>query len=161
MKRLQATELPVETGTGGLTKFNRSRLNLEKAHWLDAACVGETPQLQVLTQQPLVITAKGHGVRQRAIVNKHGFPIQYRGRFKFSHGFKTGDIVNANIPKGKYAGQYKGVRIGIRQKPTFAIYPSDGGKQFDGHVKYLKAIHKADGYAFSFTGGDSSHRCTS
>jgi len=155
-KRLKNTGLPVETGTGGLTKFNRSRFGLEKRHWLDAACVGKTPQLEVLTLQPLLITSKGHGVRQRAVVNKHGFPIQHRGRFKFSHGFKTGDIVNAHIPKGKYAGQYKGVRIAIRKKPTFAIYPQNGDKQFDSHAKYLKAIHKADGFAFSFPGGDSS-----
>lgn len=160
-ERLKNTGLSIETGSGGLTKFNRSRFNLPKTHWLDAACVSQTPQLQVLTQQPLLIAAKGHGVRQRAIVNKHGFPIQHRGRFKFSHGFKTGDIVNANIPKGKYAGQYKGVRVGIRQKPSFAIYPNDGGKQFDAHAKYLKVIYKADGYAFNFVGGDSSQRCTS
>lgn len=159
--RLKDTRLPVETGSGGLTKFNRTRFNLPKTHWLDAACVGHTPQLQVLINQPLLIKALGHGVRQRAIVNKHGFPIQHRGRFKFSHGFKTGDIVNANIPKGKYAGQYKGVRIGIRQKPTFAIYPNDGGKQFDAHAKYLKVIHSSDGYAFNLVGRDSSQRCTS
>lgn len=154
--RLKETGLSIKTGTGGQTKFNRTLQGLKKTHWLDAACVSETPQLIVLTQQPLLIIAKGHGIRQRAVVNKYGFPTQHRGRLKVSHKFKTGDIVNANIPKGKYAGQHKAVRIAIRQKPTFAIYSNKGGKQFDGHAKYLTVIHKADGYAFNFTGGNSS-----
>ena len=153
---LKETALPVETGTGGKTKFNRTQQGLPKTHWLDAACVGETPQLQLLTKQPLQIYAKGHGVRQRAVVNKYGFPKQHRGRFKLSHGFKTGDIVNADIPKGKYTGRYRGLRIAVRAKPTFALYPQKVGKQFDAHCKHLKVIHKADGYAFSFLGGNSS-----
>jgi 5-methylcytosine-specific restriction endonuclease McrA len=35
--KLKATGLPVETGTGGRTKYNRVRFNLPKEHWLDAA----------------------------------------------------------------------------------------------------------------------------
>lgn len=46
---LQGTNLPVTTGTGGQTKFNRVRLELEKRHYLDAACVGEVSDLEVLT----------------------------------------------------------------------------------------------------------------
>ena len=38
--RMKLTGLPVTTGSGGLTKFNRTRLGLEKTHWLDSACVG-------------------------------------------------------------------------------------------------------------------------
>ncbi|WP_036488234.1 RNA-guided endonuclease IscB [Myxosarcina sp. GI1] len=147
---LKTTNLPVTTGTGGQTKFNRTQQNLPKTHWLDAANVGETPQLKILTSQPLLITAKGHGIRQRAITDKYGFSKRHRGRFKLSHGFKTGDIVKANIPKGKYAGHYNGLRIAIRTKPTFALSPQNGGKQFDAHCKYLINIHKADGYSYSY-----------
>jgi 5-methylcytosine-specific restriction endonuclease McrA len=43
--QLKATGLPVSTGSGGKTKFNRTRLNLPKTHYFDAACVGETPEL--------------------------------------------------------------------------------------------------------------------
>ncbi|MHC5833412.1 MAG: RNA-guided endonuclease IscB, partial [Nostoc sp.] len=39
---LKANGLPVETGSGGLTKFNRSQQMLQKNHWLDAACVGKS-----------------------------------------------------------------------------------------------------------------------
>ena len=156
--RLKDTGLEIEVGSGGLTKYNRTRQKLDKTHWHDAACVGKsTPEkLEILTTQPLLISAKGHGVRQRVVVDKFGFPKQHRGRFKLSHGFKTGDLVNADIPKGKYAGCYRGLRIAVRTKPTFALYPTKGGKQFDAHCKYLKAVHKADGYAFSYVSGNSS-----
>src|SRR5215467_4200856 len=39
-QQLQATGLPVETGSGGRTKYNCARQGLPKTHWLDAACVG-------------------------------------------------------------------------------------------------------------------------
>ncbi|MHC5822883.1 MAG: RNA-guided endonuclease IscB, partial [Nostoc sp.] len=70
---LKSTGLPVETGTGGRTKFNRTKLNLPKTHWLDASCVGIVETLQVLTSQPLLITAKGWGNRQMCVTNKYGF----------------------------------------------------------------------------------------
>ena len=153
---LKGLGLPITTGTGGQTKYNRTIFGVSKTHWHDAAMVGTTQKLRFLTQQPLLITAKGHGVRQRAITDKYGFPKQHRGRFKLSHGFKTGDIVNANIPKGKYAGCYRGLRIAVRTKPTFALYPTKVGKQFDAHCKYLNTVHQADGYAFSYVSGNSS-----
>ena len=56
-RRLVATGLPVEVGTGGRTKFNRTRLGLPKAHWHDAACVGSsTPEvLDTREVRPLLI----------------------------------------------------------------------------------------------------------
>jgi hypothetical protein len=39
-QRLQETGLPLETGSGGRTKYNRRQRGLPKTHWLDAACVG-------------------------------------------------------------------------------------------------------------------------
>jgi 5-methylcytosine-specific restriction endonuclease McrA len=35
-ERLKATGLPLETGSGGLTKYNRVQRSLPKTHWLDA-----------------------------------------------------------------------------------------------------------------------------
>ena len=44
-ERLKALGLPVECGSGGLTKFNRVTRGLPKSHWCDAACVGKkTPE---------------------------------------------------------------------------------------------------------------------
>ena len=39
-ERLQSLGLPLEAGTGGRTKWNRTTRGLPKTHWLDAVCVG-------------------------------------------------------------------------------------------------------------------------
>ncbi len=71
LNTLKETGLPIETGSGGLTKYNRSQQNLPKTHWLDAACVGKsTPTLKIKDIKPLLITANGHGTRQMAGTNK-------------------------------------------------------------------------------------------
>lgn len=146
-RRLQQTGLPVEIGSGGLTKFNRKTRGIEKSHWVDAACTGSsTPQrLLIKGIKPLQVAAKGHGRRQRCGTNRFGFPIRHAPRAKFFMGFQTGDLVKANIPNGKYAGIYAG-RIAIRFKPSFKL--TTGGKSFDVHPKYLRVIHKADGNAY-------------
>lgn len=145
-RRLQQTMLPVETGSGGLTKFNRKTRDIEKSHWADAACVGNSTPMQLLINSinPLLVCAKGHGRRQRCGTDRYGFPIRHAPRAKFFMGFGTGDIVKALIPTGKYAGTYTG-RIAIRFKPHFKL--TTGGKSFDVHPKYLQAIQKADGFA--------------
>lgn len=75
---LKATGLPVETGSSGLTKFNRSQHNLAKTHWLDAACVGKsTPKLIIKGVKPLLIAANGHGYRQSCRTDKFGFPNRH------------------------------------------------------------------------------------
>ena len=75
--------LPIKTATGAQTKFNRIRLNLEKQHWIDAACVGDIDNLNFLTNQPLKIKCNGHGTRQMCRTDKYGFPTRYVPRFKF------------------------------------------------------------------------------
>ena len=43
--QLQTFDLPIECGSGGLTKFNRTKRNLPKEHFNDALCVGKsTPE---------------------------------------------------------------------------------------------------------------------
>ncbi|MBD1853442.1 HNH endonuclease [Cyanobacteria bacterium FACHB-502] len=143
---LKETDLPVTSGTGGQTKFNRTRLNLPKAHWIDAACVGQVDSLQLLTAQPLLIAAKGHGTRQMCGTDKYGFPIRHRANQKTWFGFQTGDLVCAVVLSGKYAGRWTG-RISVRSRPSFKL----SGKQvFDVHPKYLEVIHRADGYSYGF-----------
>lgn len=148
-RRLQLTGLPVEVGSGGRTKFNRKIREIEKTHWADAACVGESTPSQLLLKgiKPLVVKARGHGRRQRCGTDRYGFPIRHAPAQKFFMGFQTGDLVKANVPNGKYAGTYTG-RIAIRFKPSFKL--TTGGKSFDVHPKYLKTIHKADGYEYQF-----------
>jgi len=145
---LQQTGLPVETGSGGLTKFNRTQRNLSKTHWLDASCIGKsTPEnLKVKTRKPLVIKAKGHGKRQSCRTDKFGFPKSHAPSKKFFQGFQTGDICKAVIPKGKHKGTYVG-RIAIRFRPSFRM-STTSKKPFDVNPKHLKTIHKADGYEY-------------
>jgi hypothetical protein len=145
---LKSTGLLVETGSGGLTKFNRSQQNLEKTHWLDAACVGKsTPVLIIKGIKPLLITANGHGSRQSCRTDKFGFPSRYVPRFKFVNGFQTGDIVKAIVAKGKNIGKYVG-RVAVRTSGSFNISDASGLIQGVSH-KYCKSIHKKDGYGYN------------
>ncbi len=145
---LKLTGLPVETGSGGLTKYNRCRLGLPKTHWLDAACVGSMDKLIVETNQPLIIKSTGHGNRQMCGTNKYGFPVRHRSNQQVHFGFKTGDIVKANVPKGKKAGSYAG-RVLCRAKGSFDISTAKGRVSGINH-KYCQSIHKKDGYNYSF-----------
>jgi 5-methylcytosine-specific restriction endonuclease McrA len=148
-RRLQSTGLPPEVGSGGRTKFNRKTRGIEKQHWTDAANVGASTLERLLLNgiKPLIVKAKGHGIRQRCGTDKFGFPIRHAPAQKFFMGFQTGDLVNAHVLTGKYAGNYTG-RIAIRFKPSFKL--TTGGKSFDVHPKYLRTIHKADGYEYTF-----------
>jgi 5-methylcytosine-specific restriction endonuclease McrA len=147
---LKETGLPVETGTGGRTKFNRCRQELPKTHWLDAACVGaSTPQqLQVLVSKPLTIAATGHGSRQMCRTDKQGFPSRYVPRFKEVKGFQTGDIVKAIVTAGKKVGTYVG-RVAVRSTGSFNISTANGLIQGISY-KYCSLVHRKDGYQYSF-----------
>lgn len=143
--RLKAIEENIEVGSGGRTKYNRMKMGLKKTHWLDAVCVGEsTPQqVKVKNVMPLRMIAKGHGRRQRCGTDRYGFPIQHAPRRKYFMGFKTGDVVRADIPKGKYKGKHVG-RISIRFRPSFRL------NGFDVHPKYLVILQRGDGYEYKF-----------
>ena len=146
-QRLKATGLPVECGTGGRTKFNRTRLGLPKAHWIDAACVGisgETVRIRKVV--PLAIRAVGRGRRRRCLPDAFCFPRAHAKREKTFLGWRTGDMAVGRIPGGKHAGRVEG-RVLIRHRPSFRI-----GK-IDVHPKHLKKVHESDGYEYG--GGDS------
>ncbi len=145
--RLKETGLPISTGSGGLTKFNRTRLNLPKTHWLDAACVGKVNSLQVLTSQPLLIKATGHGSRQMCRTDKFGFPSRYVPRLKFVKGFQTGDIVKAIVSSGHKVGTYIG-RVAVRTTGSFNISLKKTLVQGISH-KYCSLIHRKDGYLYA------------
>ncbi len=148
-RQLIDTGLPVEVGTGGQTKFNRCQQGLEKTHWLDAACVGEsTPtKLKNLPGKPLPIKACGHGTRQQCRTDKYGFPSRHCSRTKFHKGFQTGDIVKAIVASGKKTGFYVG-RVATRATGSFNISTAAGLVQGISY-KYCSPIHKKDGYAYT------------
>jgi 5-methylcytosine-specific restriction endonuclease McrA len=149
-KELKETGLPVEVGTGGLTKFNRIHQDLPKTHWLDAACVGaSTPERLIIeVKKPLLIIAKGHGTRQMCRTDQFGFPIRYVPRIKHVKGFQTGDIVKAIVTKGKKIGTYWG-RVAVRSSGSFNISTKIGLVQGINH-KYCCLIHGKDGYTYTY-----------
>ena len=146
-RKLEQTGLPVAVGSGGLTKFNRTKQGLPKEHWIDAACVGKIGKLEILTSQPLRIKATGHGSRQMCRTDKYGFPSRYVPRFKFVKGFQTGDICKAIVLTGKKIGTYTG-RIAVRSTGSFNISDKTGLIQGLGS-KVFKTIHRKDGYSYS------------
>jgi len=146
--RLKETGKVIITGSGGLTKFNRIRLELPKTHFFDAACVGDTPNISVLANQPLNIKATGHGSRQMCRTDKFGFPSRYVPRFKFVKGFQTGDIIKAVVTSGKKVGTYTG-RVTVRSSGSFNVSAVQGLIQGINH-KYCFSIHQKDGYNYGF-----------
>ena len=145
-RRLTAFGLPVECGSGALTKFNRTRQGLPKEHWLDAACVGKgTPALHLGGVQPLFIKSYGRGSRQIWQTDAYGFPKRPRAKEKTKFGCRTGDWAIAVVPKGKNQGTHVG-RITTRQRPSFAVGKVDGI-----HPKHIRVLQRNDGYEYSFT----------
>ncbi|CAK0781743.1 hypothetical protein CCP3SC15_970002 [Gammaproteobacteria bacterium] len=98
---LQTTGRPVATGSGGLTKFNRIRLEIPKTHALDAVCVGELNTVEDWQKPTLAIKATGRGSYQRTRLNAFGFPRGYLTRSKHIKGFQTGDILTCALVRGQ------------------------------------------------------------
>ncbi len=143
---LKATGLPIETGSGGRTKYNRSRMDIPKTHALDAACVGAVDQVQSWNRPVLAIKATGRGAYCRTLAFKNGFPRGYLIRHKRVRGFQTGDWVRADVPKGKKAGVHIG-RVAVRQTGSFNVQmPS---KTIEGiSYRYCQVLQRADGYGY-------------
>ena len=146
---LRAQGLALEVGTGGRTKFNRTRLGLVKSHWADAACVGASmpEQLDASMASVLLIAAKGHGTRQMCRTDKYGFPRRHVSRQKHWFGFKTGDLVRAVMRGGKYQGVHVG-RVAIRASGRFNISTERGLIQGISQ-RHCRIIQRADGYAYA------------
>ncbi len=147
-ERLKALGLPVECGSGGLTKFNRITRDLPKTHWLDAACVGRsTPEhLVIKNVVPLRITATGHGSRQRCLMDKHGFPRTKPKGAKRVKGFQTGDLVRAVVTSGTKQGSYVG-KVAVRTRGVFNIQ-TEQGTVTDIHHRFCTLVAHSDGYRY-------------
>lgn len=143
---LVSTGLDVEVGTGGRTRWNRSRLQIPKAHCLDAACVGHVDAAQGWKQPVLTVKATGRGSYQRTRLTKHGFPRGYLTRSKSAFGFQTGDLVRAVVTKGKKAGSYLG-RVAIRASGSFNIQTANGLAQHI-HHRFCRMVQRGDGYGY-------------
>ena len=143
---LKNTGKPVETASGGRTKFNRQRNRIPKTHALDAACVGEVDWVANWNRPTLSIKCTGRGSYQRTRLDKFGFPRGYLMRQKSVYGFATGDLVKATVKKGKKQGGYRG-RVAVRATGSFNIQTTEGVIQGVSH-KYCKLLQRGDGYGY-------------
>lgn len=145
-RKLSEIGLPLETGTGGRTKYNRVRQGYPKAHWIDAACVGVSGETVCIDPRinALSIKAVGRGRRQMCLMDRYGFPRTKPKAVKRVRGFQTGDMVKAVLSDGKKAGVYVG-RVAVRAIGSFCITGQADGISW----KHCRLLHHADGYEYS------------
>jgi len=127
---------PTALGSGGRTKFNRTRQHYAKDHWIDAACVGVSGEQVTIREgmKPLTITAKGRGSHQAVRTDKYGF-------------LSTGDIVKLVMVKGKYVGTYVTRLAGIRATGTLDIKTAAG--TIGASHKHFTLIQRNDGFEYA------------
>jgi 5-methylcytosine-specific restriction endonuclease McrA len=142
---LRILDLPIGSWSGGRTRFNRDRFGIDKAHCLDALCVGELAGVHLPALRTLGITAQGRGSYQRTNVDGSGFPRGYLTRQKRIRGFSTGDLVRAEVPGHlKTRGAHLG-RVAVRASGSFRVGKVDGI-----NAKYCRVVQRADGYAYAW-----------
>ena len=146
--QLKTFNLPLQTATGGRTKWNRISRNIPKEHWLDALCVGEIFKVTGIEKPVLYINCTGRGRYQRTLVDKYGFPKSYLLKSKRVYGFGTGDIVFVNVLKGKKQGQYFG-RVIINARGYFDL-KTKGSKICGISHKYFQLVKHNNGYEYQF-----------
>ena len=140
-----ATGLDVQSASGGRTKFNRTQLAIAKTHALDAACVGELSRLNNWRIPTLLIKATGRGAYQRTRLDPFGFPRARLTRQKSVHGFQTGDLVKATIPKGKFRGTHQG-RLAVRARGSFVVQTPTSN--IETHYRHCTRLMRNDGYTY-------------
>ena len=156
--RLAMTGLHIETGTGGRTKYNRTNQSYQKAHWIDAACVGESGATVSIDKDMHVlgITADGHDSRQMCGTDAYGFPTRHRLKQRRFFGFQTGNIVRAVVPLGKKAGVHNG-RVLVRATGNLDIATSHGRIRGINH-RHCSILQRADGYKYVKAAAHSSRQ---
>jgi 5-methylcytosine-specific restriction endonuclease McrA len=141
----------VECSSGGKTKYNRINLGLPKDHHYDALCVGAVPEngyKDLTNGYCLFAAAMGRGSRFRSKINNCGIVIVKLGKPpKRIWGFQNGDIVVADIPKGKYVGHYVG-RVNTRQSGYFAIRTTDSNAITANH-EHCRILQYNNGYKYA------------
>ena len=145
VEALRRIGLPIGTWTGGRTRWNRARLGIEKTHANDAVCVGEIAGVKLGRLKTLRIKATGRGEHCRTNWTAEGFPRGYKMRQKQVWGFKTGDLVRAEVPAPlKTAGIHLG-RVAVRASGSLRVGKVDGI-----NARYCVLVQRADGYEYAW-----------
>jgi 5-methylcytosine-specific restriction endonuclease McrA len=148
--RVEAAGLPLETGSGGRTKWNRSLRGMPKTHWLDAVCVGASTPERIHWQDviPLQLTALGRHHRQMMHVTKRGFPHGKPKATSVVGGFRSGDLVRAVVPDKLTT---RGVHVGtISVRATGSCDITTHHRRVGGvSITYCQALQRVDGYRYA------------
>ena len=159
-----STGLKISAGNGALAKLIRTKSNLPKAHWIDAASNSlDLQPIKLLTHQPLLVSCKGHGNRQMRRCNAKGFPaitsikidrqtgkkiVNYVKPKKVYQHVKTGDIINLTLEKDRkhtLAGTYT---ARVKTPTAKGAEVKIAGHRVSSNL--FKFIHRGDGYDYSF-----------
>ncbi|MGN9842332.1 RNA-guided endonuclease IscB [Nonomuraea sp. H19] len=146
-RSLVATGLPIHVASGGRTKWNRSRTGAAKSHTLDALHVGVLDTVNAWPAEVLVAACAGRGIHSRTHPDRYGFPRLRLPRVKQMHGFQTGDLVLAVVPRGKNKGTHIG-RVSVRSRGSFDITTALGVVHGI-HHRHVRLLQRADGYAYA------------
>jgi len=151
MEALEGLGTPVHNSTGQITMENRSAMGLAKTHTLDALSVGQLDHeagdaVVRYPGQVLVAKATGRGSYARTTPDRFGFPRLRRTRTKQHFGYVTGDLVQANVPTGQWAGTWTG-RISVRANGQHSLTTPEG--RFNVRHRNLRLLQRGDGYGYS------------
>jgi 5-methylcytosine-specific restriction endonuclease McrA len=152
IKELKYLSDTLEFSNGAKTKYNRNQIaDLPKEHYFDALCIKTAEKNHNFDKgfKVLNIKATGRGRRQRVKIDRYGFPKD-KPKVSSKEGFRTGDIVKAQVPeKYKYSGTYIG-RVAIRASGNFRVDCFDGTSKASVPVRYITLLQRGDGYSYSF-----------
>jgi hypothetical protein len=94
----------------------------------------------------LTLKCTGRGSYQRTRLTQYGFLRGYLMRTKRVKGFATGDLVRAEVPKGKKVGTHRG-RVAVRASGSFNIQTGTEVVQGISH-RHCQLLQRADGYGY-------------
>jgi 5-methylcytosine-specific restriction endonuclease McrA len=137
--------IPLETGTGAQTKFNRKQFNIPKTHALDAACTSNISGVNNWNIPHIGIKCTGRGSYARTRLDKYGFPRLYFPKEKKVFGFQTGDIIKTIICINSVFKSIIG-KIAVRSSGYFNLLYNK--KLLSIKWNQCKLVQKADGYQY-------------
>ena len=163
LNTLKETGLTVRTGSGGQTKWNRTRFHIPKSHAFDALCVSEVTQLHRWSIPTLRIKAIGHGSHQVVRPDAFGFPRTKLGeprprtrRFTYKNpelkGQRRSELVR---PKG----ELEAVK-GLKGKRPHGLATGDTVKLPDGLLGRVSAARTSGSTAVKVPGGGKDRNIT-
>ena len=151
---LRATGLPIRTGSGALTKYNRHCFGVPKEHWFDALCVGRINGVSYDScMKVLNVSCTGRGQYKRTRTDKFGFPICHFMRTKRPHGVGLGDLVRMTVQKGKHPGIWTGRAFPSNDGRVVLILPEF---RIWGRARNCSILSLSDGYGYCLTDSETA-----